>query len=87
MRTAISNNATPSEKQDYIMQHLFNLENSGGIKINNRGGAKIDFINSFMSYDPKIFGLSSKEEMKFYLDTLEQAGMIELIRGTFNDFV
>jgi hypothetical protein len=57
MRSALSHQFLPREKQDFILMHLYGVENTAGTKLYNCGGARIDFAECFMNYDPSFFGL------------------------------
>jgi hypothetical protein len=86
MRTAISKFSKPSEKLDFIFSHICNFELMDGRTPNQVGGAVVDFHTSFMSMEPKYFGLSSYEEMVFYLDTLNKSDFILLNHNTYGPF-
>ena len=81
MRSPLDKSATPAEKLDFIFSHICNSTNPATGRKNDEGGAIIDFSAAYMSYDHNYFGLNSYDEMKFYLDTLEEKGLVTFFQN------
>src|SRR5437879_1799870 len=82
MRIPINKSAAPSEKLDFIFSHICNFENPSTGRRNDEGGVTIDFTVAYMNFDHVYFGLSSYDEMAFYLNTLQEKGFVKLFQNT-----
>ena len=82
----IDKNASPTVRLEMILSQIGNQQDTQTKIPNNTGDATITINDSYMRFDPNYFGLISKKEMKFYLDTLVKSGWIEY-QGTANDTV
>ena len=78
------NTASPQEKIDNILYHFYIYESPQNGAKGKVGGITIDAYNHFSCYDPKVFGLSAKSEMKLYLDTLIDLRYIETVGKNLN---
>ena len=85
--------ASPTAKLENILIHLYNVNHSPKNVTGNAGGKTIELYNCFSTYDPKVFGVSTRDEMKFYLETLIKMNFLEkvdnqeeLIPGPFQSY-
>ena len=82
MRSPIDKSASPSEKLEFIFSHICNQKNPATGRRNDEGGVTVDIEAVYMNFTYEYFGLNSYEEMKFYLDTLENEGLMALYQNS-----
>src|SRR5574337_1262590 len=81
----IDKSASPSSKLDAILYHLGSYVNPTNGQRSNIGGTEIDASMQYMNYDHNHFGLSSYQEMVFYLETLISIGFIKRLSNENNE--
>ncbi len=73
----IEKTASPPSKMNIIYLYLCDLQQACGRR--EPGGGTIDIASSYASLDYDYFGLRSYAEMKFYLDTLVDRELIDVV--------
>jgi hypothetical protein len=81
----LSKSASPNSKLDAILHYLGNYINPSNGQKSNIGGTEINTSMQYMNHYYEHFGLSSDQEMVFYLETLISMGLIEKFGNEANE--